>query len=78
MKRPDFIPTLVAINQTPILGIEKRYLTAKEMGRLYGFKNLKLLDESETEARKQLGNTVSVDVVEHLLKHMLQVTNYFE
>lgn len=78
VKRPDFIPTLVAINQTPILGIEKRYLTAKEMGRLYGFKNLKLLDESETEARKQLGNTVSVDVVEHLLKHMLQVTNYFE
>lgn len=76
VKRPDFIPTLVAINQTPILGCEKRYLQPEEMAKLYGFKRLKFGDELKNERYKQLGNTVSVDVVEYLIEHMLNVTNY--
>ena len=77
VKRPDFVPTLVAINQTPILGVEKRYLSVEEMCKLYGFTNLKLAEQNDAETCKQLGNTVSVDVVEFLIKHMLTVTGYF-
>ena len=74
VKRPDFIPTLVAINQTPIIGCERRYLQPKEMAKLYGFKNMKFGKQSESESRKQLGNTVSVDVVAYLISHMLSAT----
>ncbi len=74
VKRPDFIPTLVAINQTPILGCEKRYLKPKEMAKLYGFKNLRFGEQNDNESKKQLGNTVSVDVVEYLIQHMIMAT----
>ncbi len=73
VKRPDFIPTLVAINQTPVLGCERRYLKPKEMARIYGFKGLKFDGQSDSECKKQLGNTVSVDVVAYLIRHMLMV-----
>jgi len=71
VKRPDFIPTLVAINQTPIIGCERRYLQADEMAKIYGFSRLRFGNQSETECKRQLGNTVSVDVVEYLILHML-------
>ncbi len=74
VKRPDFIPTLVAINQTPILGCEKRYLKPKEMAKIYGFKNLRFGKQNENESKKQLGNTVSVDVVAYLIQHMIMAT----
>ena len=76
VKKPDFIPTLVAINQTPILGAERRYLKPTEMARLYGFKNLDFGNQNKKETYKQLGNTVSVDVVEYVIKHMLDGTDY--
>ena len=76
VKKPDFIPTLVAINQTPILGIEKRYLKPSEIAKLYGFGKINFGEEPLSEQYKQLGNTVSVDVVEHLIEHMLRVTEY--
>lgn len=74
VKKPDFIPTLVAINQTPILGIEKRYLKPEEMAKLYGFKNLDFSGQPLNETYKQLGNTVSVDVVKFLIHHMMETT----
>ncbi len=74
VKRPDYIPTLVTLNQTPIIGTEKRYLRYEEMAKLYGFKGLKFGDQSPSESRKQLGNTVSVDVIEYLINHMLNVS----
>jgi DNA (cytosine-5)-methyltransferase 1 len=76
VKKSDFIPTLVAINQTPILGVEKRYILPEEISRIYGFKRLKFGDQPQKESYKQLGNTVSVDVVEHLLEYMLNRINY--
>ncbi len=72
VKKPDFIPTLVAIKQTPILGIERRYMQPDEMARIYGFKSLNFDDQILSETYKQLGNTVSVDVVEYLINHMLE------
>ena len=76
VKRPDFIPTLVTVNQTPIIGCQRRYLCPEEMAKLYGFRNLKLGKQCDTDCRKQLGNTVSVDVVEYLIKHVLKVSGW--
>ena len=76
VKRPDFIPTLVAINQTPILGPKRRYLKASEMAKIYGFKRLKFGKQSEGESQKQLGNTVSVDVVSYLIRHMIETSGW--
>ena len=72
VKKSTDIPTLVAINQTPIIGFEKRYMTPDEMRKLYGFKKLYFGNQPEKQTYKQLGNTVSVDVVEVLLLHMLR------
>ncbi len=72
VKAPNDIPTLVAINQTPIIGFEKRYMTPDEMRKIYGFRNVKFGNQPEVQTYKQLGNTVSVDVVEFLLLHMLR------
>ncbi|HAM63147.1 MAG: hypothetical protein A2Y20_04920 [Firmicutes bacterium GWF2_51_9] len=72
VKKPDFLPTFVAINQTPILGVEKRYIRPIEMARLYGFDEIDFLNQPINETYKQLGNTVSVDVVEHLIRIMLR------
>lgn len=76
VKRPDFIPTLVAINQTPILGPNRRYLKVSEMAKIYGFRRLRFGDQSEAESQKQLGNTVSVDVVGYLLHHMIETSGW--
>ena len=76
VKRPDFIPTLVTMNQTPILGCEKRYIKPEEVAKIYGFERLRFGNQSDSECRKQLGNTVSVDVVEYLIQHMLSVTGW--
>ena len=76
VKDPSDIPTLVAINQTPIIGFERRYMTPDEMRKLYGFKKLNFGSQHEKQTYKQLGNTVSVDVVEYLLLHMLRRNGY--
>jgi DNA (cytosine-5)-methyltransferase 1 len=72
VKKPDFIPTLVAINQTPIIGIEKRYIKPQEISKLYGFSNLDFGNQPLSQTLKQLGNTVSVDVVAYLIKLMIE------
>ena len=72
VKKPDFIPTLVAITQTPIIGAERRYMKPDEMARLYGFKKINFGKQPIKETYKQLGNTVSVDVVEYLINFMMK------
>lgn len=71
IKKPDYFPTFVAINQTPIIGWERRYITPEEIKKLFGFKKIKL-GESASESYKQLGNTVSVDVVKVILDNLLE------
>lgn len=75
VKKADTIPTLVAINQKPILCSEMRYMLPEEMANLYGFRKLNFGDQPISQSYKQLGNTVSVDVVEFLIDHMLNITN---
>ena len=74
VKNNKCFPTFVAINQTPIIGKYKRYITPHEISKLYGFTNLKLDTANDHQSYKQLGNTVCVDVVEYVIKNF--VSNY--
>jgi DNA (cytosine-5)-methyltransferase 1 len=71
IKNATTFPTLVAIVQTSIVGSEERYLTPRECARLQSFPDNHLLPEKDRIAYKQLGNSVNVNVVEHVARHML-------
>jgi DNA (cytosine-5)-methyltransferase 1 len=71
IKNAPTFPTLVAIVQTSIVGSEERYLTPRECARLQSFPDDHLLPEKDRIAYKQLGNSVNVNVVEHVARHML-------
>lgn len=70
VKKSNCMPTFVAINQTPIIGRYYRYIKPMEMSKLYGFRDI--LFDNNSESYKQIGNTVSVDVVEYILRHMFE------
>lgn len=76
VKKATFFPTLVAMVQTPIYGPEKRFLTPRECARLQSFPDEHILHAKNPTAYKQLGNSVNVNVVEHIMRHLL--TNYME
>lgn len=76
VKKATFFPTLVAMVQTPIYGPEKRFLTPRECARLQSFPDEHILHAKNPTAYKQLGNSVNVNVVEHIMRHLL--TNYIE
>jgi len=71
IKNATTYPTLVAIVQTSIVGSEERYLTPRECARLQSFPDNHLLPEKDRISYKQLGNSVNVNVVEHVARHML-------
>ena len=66
VKKNNFFPTLVAIVQTPIYGKEKRFLTPRECARLQSFPDSFVLHEKDHTAYKQLGNSVNVNVIQHV------------
>lgn len=70
VKNNKCFPTFVAINQTPIIGKYKRYITPLEISRLYGFKDLKLNFKDDNQSYKQLGNTVCVDIVQYIIEQL--------
>ena len=62
VKRPDYIPTLVAMSQIPVYGPLCRRLTPRELLPFQSFPR----DFKFTHKRKmlkQLGNTVNVDMI---------------
>lgn len=73
IKKPHYFPTLVAINQTPIYGKQKRYITPRECARLQSFPDTFILDDDDGKSYKQFGNSVNVDnvymVIYTTLKH---------
>jgi DNA (cytosine-5)-methyltransferase 1 len=71
VKKATTFPTLVAIVQTPIYGPEQRYLTPRECARLQSFPDTHQLHEKNQVAYKQLGNSVNVNVVQHIMGHLL-------
>lgn len=72
IKRNDYFPALVAINQTSIIGKKKRYITPRECARLQSFPDTFKISENDTEAYKQFGNNVNVDVVKLFAKILLK------
>ena len=61
VKRPDYVPTIVAMNMTPIYGPERRFLTARELLRLQSFPDTFQFDPKYIH--KQVGNAVNVEVI---------------
>lgn len=74
-KRPTYFPTLVAINNTPIIwdSVKQRYrkITPREAANLQSFKENFILDKIDEHSFKQLGNAVNVTIVNKLAKKLL-------
>ena len=68
-KRPTYLPALVAITQTPILGPKRRRLSVAEAAALQGLPSeFTFGDQPDSASYKQLGNGVNVGVVRHVLR----------
>jgi DNA (cytosine-5)-methyltransferase 1 len=74
IKRDNTAPSLVAMTTTqiPIIGWERRYMTARECARLQSMNELTHLPEG-IAAFKALGNAVNVTVVEKILGNLLKL-----
>jgi len=70
-KAPTYVPALVAITQTSIVGPRKRRLSPREAARLQGLPEwFDFGDQSAAATYKQLGNGVSVGAVWHALRSL--------
>lgn len=83
VKRPTYVPALVAITQTTIIGPFKRRITPLEAARLQGMPStFSFGTQSEVASYKQLGNGVSVGAVYQVIRaaierdaDILEITN---
>lgn len=73
-KKPNYVPALVAITQTSIIGPLRRRLTPREALRLQGFPDwFDVEGQSDSATYKQMGNAVNVGVVYQVLRrHVLR------
>lgn len=69
VKRPDYIPTLVAMSMIPIYGPENRKLTARELLRLQSFPDT--FQFNEKTILKQIGNAVNAKMIERCLRFLI-------
>lgn len=68
-KAPTYLPALVAITQTSIIGPRERRLSPREAARLQSLPEwFDFGDQSPAATYKQLGNGVSIGAVWHILK----------
>jgi DNA (cytosine-5)-methyltransferase 1 len=68
-KRATYLPALVAITQTSIIGPKKRRLSPKEAARLQGLPDwFDFSDQPASATYRQLGNGVNVGVVWHVIR----------
>lgn len=68
-KRPTYLPALVAITQTSIIGPLERRLSPRETARLQGLPEWFDFGKQKASATyKQMGNGVNVGVVQHILR----------
>lgn len=72
VKKPTYVPALVAITQTTILGTPLRRITPREAARLQGLPDsYEFPGQSDALTYKQLGNGVNVGVVYHVARSQM-------
>ena len=68
-KRATYVPALVAITQTSIVGSRERRISPREAARLQGLPDeFQFGSQPDAASYKQMGNGVSVGVVAHVLR----------
>ena len=75
IKRPDYIPTLVAMSMIPVYGPESRKLTPRELLRLQSFNDSFQYDEKSIF--KQVGNSVNVKMIEQSARFLILEESLF-
>ena len=71
-KKATYVPALVAITQTSILGKQKRRITTREGARLQGLPEwFDFLDQTKSQTFKQLGNGVNIGAVYNVMKALV-------
>ena len=71
-KKATYIPALVAITQTSIVGRLKRRITIREAARLQGLPDwFDFLDQKKAQTFKQLGNGVNIGAVYNVMKALV-------
>ena len=72
-KKPTYVPALVAITQTTILGPQRRRISIREAARLQGLpESFDFGDQSDGASYKQLGNGVNLPAVYHVMKALVE------
>lgn len=72
-KAPTYLPALVAIGQTSIIGSQARRLSIREAARLQGLPEwFEFGSQNDKETFRQLGNAVSVGAVWHVVRQHVQ------
>lgn len=72
-KRPTYVPALVAINQTSIIGTLKRRLAPREAARLQGLPDwFSFGNQPDAATYRQLGNGVSVGAVWFVVRQSVE------
>lgn len=68
-KAPTYLPALVAITQTSVIGSRRRRLTPHEAARLQGFgRTLSFAGQRDSASYKQVGNGVAVGAAWHVFR----------
>lgn len=79
VKNPDYFPSLVAMNNTPIVWDDNaqkyRYLSPHEAAKLQSFKDDFIFNESDSVSYRQLGNSVNVQILKILCTQLFSLND---